>query len=494
MRAASVRSRRRFGRRDGVLRGFRRARERDHIRRAILGLVQVRELGLDFADLAFEPHQPRRMVGHGAFELIAPRHQVGERAGEFAECLLDFGERDLGRADTGRDLGLALRHAGGVLRQAGFFGRKPLQRRLGVRLLALLALDVLRELGQAAVELDDALVDARFLAVERLARHHEPLQRGAGLGLFVAQRRQVGGRVGLLGGSFGLHAGCLGDAADAQILGVARLRDLGIGGDPAQMEQRRLGLAYVGRHLPVVHRLARLPLQRVDLLRQLPDHVLEPGEIGLGRLQPQLGLVAARMQAGDAGGFFQHAAALLGLGLDDLADAALMHQRGRARAGRGVGEQELHVARAHLAAVEPVHRALLTLDAARDLERLVLVELRRRRAVGVVEEQHHLGGVARRPRVGAGEDHVVHARGAQRLVRGLAHHPAQRLDQIGFAAAVRADHAGQAVLDVEVGRLDEGFEPEQTQLVEFHSLSATRGRRAPARRPADPPAANRGGS
>ena len=82
------------------------------------------------------------------------------------------------------------------------------------------------------------------------------------------------------------------------------------------------------------------------------------------------------MQAGNAGGFFQHAAALLGLGLDDLADAALMHQRRRARAGRGVGEQDLHVARAHLAAVDAVGRALLALDAARHFERLVLVELR----------------------------------------------------------------------------------------------------------------------
>ena len=58
----------------------------------------------------------------------------------------------------------------------------------------LLALDILGELEQTPVEFGDALVDARFLAVERLARHHEALQRGAGLGLFVAQRRQIGGR------------------------------------------------------------------------------------------------------------------------------------------------------------------------------------------------------------------------------------------------------------------------------------------------------------
>ena len=86
------------------------------------------------------------------------------------------------------------------------------------------------------------------------------------------------------------------------------------------------------------------------------------------------------MQAGDAGGFFQHAAALLGLGLDDLADAALMHERRRARAGRGVGKQDLHVAGAHLAAVDAVGRAGLALDAAGDFERVLVVEGGGRRA------------------------------------------------------------------------------------------------------------------
>ncbi len=317
------------------------------------------------------------------------------------------------------------------------------------------------QLHQPPVELDDALVDARFLAVELIARHHEALQRRAGLRLLVAQRRQIGGGIRLCGRGFGLRAGRLRDAADAHILRVAGFDNFGIRRDPAQVKQRRLGLAHVGRHLLVLHRLARLTLERIDLLRELPDHVLQPVEVRLGGLEPQLRLVAACMQAGDAGCLLQHAAALLGLRLNDLADAPLVHQRGRARPGRGVGEQQLHVARAHLAAVEPVHRALLALDAARDFQRLVLVELRGRRAVGVVEKQHHLGGVARGAGVGAGEDHVVHAGGAQRLVRGLAHHPAQRFDQIGLAAAVRPDHAGQPVLDLEVGRLDEGLEAEQ---------------------------------
>ena len=105
--------------------------------------------------------------------------------------------------------------------------------------------------------------------------------------------------------------------------------------------------------------------------------------------------MAAGVQAGNAGGFFEHAAALLGLGLDDLADAALVHQRGRARAGRGVGEQDLHVAGAHLAAVDAVGGARLALDPARDVEGLVLVELGRRLARAVVDLASRLRRVLR---------------------------------------------------------------------------------------------------
>src|SRR3546814_2091235 len=72
--------------------------------------------------------------------------------------------------------------------------------------------------------------------------------------------------------------------------------------------------------------------------------------------------------AGDAGGLLQQVAAVLRLGIDDGADAALAHQRRRMGAGGGVGEQELHVAGAHVLAVHPVDRAGTPLDAAHHLD------------------------------------------------------------------------------------------------------------------------------
>ena len=157
----------------------------------------------------------------------------------------------------------------------------------------------------------------------------------------------------------------------------------------------RLRAANLCRQLAVARRLAGLPAQAVALRGDLRDHVVDAHEIVLGALQPQLGLVAARVQAGDARRLLQDAPARLRLGRDDLRDLPLPHEGRRARAGRGVGEQDLHVAGAHLAAVDAVGRALLARDAPRDLDDVGVVEGGRRRALGVVQRQPDLGDVAR---------------------------------------------------------------------------------------------------
>src|SRR5262249_12501545 len=172
------------------------------------------------------------------------------------------------------------------------------------------------------------------------------------------------------------------------------------------MNRRRPGLPHALGAGGVADRLARLPFERVDLAGELSDHVFEPREVVLGRAQPQLRLVPARMQARYAGGFFEHAPALLRLGLADLADAPLMPPRGGAGARRSVGEQNVHVAGAHLAAVDAVGGARVALDTARDVERLMLVELSGRLARAVVDLDRDLGVVASRPVVGAGKDYV----------------------------------------------------------------------------------------
>src|SRR5271165_6342195 len=67
-------------------------------------------------------------------------------------------------------------------------------------------------------------------------------------------------------------------------------------------------------------------------------------------------------------------------------------------------------------------------------------------------------------------------------MRGLAHRPAQRLDQVGFAAAVRPDDAGEARLDHEVGGFNERLESMESKARELHEHdSLLAGRESPCR-------------
>ena len=150
---------------------------------------------------------------------------------------------------------------------------------------------------------------------------------------------------------------------------------------PRTVDAYRRDLADFARDVAVADRLPGLALERIDLAGQLFDHVIDAEEVRLRGLEPQFGLVAARVQAGNSGGLFKNPAALLGLGLDDFTDPALMHQRRRARAGRRIREHDLHVAGADLAAVDPVGGALALVDPPHHLDHRVIVE-RRRRAVG----------------------------------------------------------------------------------------------------------------
>ena len=195
-------------------------------------------------------------------------------------------------------------------------------------------------------------------------------------------------------GSRRLLTGARGDDANGFILGPLGIGDFGFRGQPAQMQQQRLGSPHLSGNVAVAHGLPRLGLERSDLRGKLADDVFGPREVVLGGLEPQLRLVAAHMQSGNAGRLFQHAPALVGSCLDDLADTALMHERRRSRSGRGIGKQHGDVARAHLAAIDAEDRALLAHDPARDFERVVVIERRRRLAVAVVDQNADFGMIA----------------------------------------------------------------------------------------------------
>ncbi len=441
--------------------------ERLEIRRAV---ARRGKAGLDIGKLRLKLCRALRMTLHRAVELIAPRRQIGQRTSQFGEAFFRGRQR---RFRRGQPIVDAAQLCGALLRfglEGCFLGVEPLQGDGSIGRKRALALQIGGVLREPAIELGDALLRQGLFALERIAGDKQALQSRGGAGFGLAQSRQLGGDFGLPGADDGLLAGALGDDADRFVLGA-----LGFGGfelrrGPAQMLQQRFRAPHLARDIAITHRLAGLGLERGDLGGELADDVFGARQVLFGRLEPQLGLVPAHMQSGNAGGFFQQAAALLGPRRNDLADAALVDQRRRARAGGGVGEQHVDVARAHLAAVDPEGRALLAQDPARDFQRVVLVERRRRLVVGVIDQHADFGVIARRASGVAGEDHVVHLGGAHGLVRGFAHDPAHGFHQIGFAAAVRADHAGQSGFDLEVGRFNEGLESDETQTRELHSL------------------------
>src|SRR5262245_9361001 len=298
------------------------------------------------------------------------------------------------------------------------------------------------------------------------------MQHGGARSLLVAQRLELLGGFSLLAQSLTLGLGLLRDRAERSLERGLLLLDMGASRDPMEVMLERLCCADLAGDLAIALRPACLTPKLLQLRGELTNKVRQAREICLRRLQSELGLMAAAVQTGNASGIFEHTAALLRRGIDDLADAALAHQRRRARAGRGILEQEAHFAGASVLPIHPIGRTRLALDAARHFELVAIVELGRRSAGAVVDEQRDLGGVARRTILRACEDHILHGRTAHAFVGHVAHGPAQRLKQVRLAAAVGSDHAGQAGFDQELGWLDKGFEAEKAEASDFHVSEA----------------------
>jgi len=126
--------------------------------------------------------------------------------------------------------------------------------------------------------------------------------------------------------------------------------------------------------------------------------------------------------------------------------------------GGGVGEQDLRIAGPDVARVRLVGRPGVAGDAADDFERVGFVEALRCYTPGIVDRENDFREVPRGTAGGAGEDHVLHAPAAHRRGPGFAHHPAQRLEEVRLAAAVRADDPRQPIGDHEIGGIDEALE------------------------------------
>ena len=178
--------------------------------------------------------------------------------------------------------------------------------------------------------------------------------------------------------------------------------------------------------------------------------------------------MAAGVQAADIGGFLKQCATVCRAGADNGTDAPLRDDPRGPRAGGRIGEQKLYILGPCRPGIDEIAASPAAFDLAGDLQLVLVVELAWRAAVAVVELQRDLGKIARRALFGAGKDHIVHFRAAHLAGVAFAHHPAQTLDNIGFAAAIRADNAGHARFDLDLCRVGKGLETGHLQGFENH--------------------------
>ena len=178
-----------------------------------------------------------------------------------------------------------------------------------------------------------------------------------------------------------------------------------------------------------------LAAQRLELAPDLAEQVVEAGQVAVAGVELAERLLLALAVLEDAGGLLDEAAPVLGGGVQDRVELALADDDVHLAADAGVGEQLLDVEQPAGRAVDGVLGAAAAEHGPADGD---LGVLDRQRAVGVVDGEDDLGPTQRRAAGGAGEDDVLHLAAAQRLRALLAHHPGERVDDVGLARAVRA--------------------------------------------------------
>ncbi len=261
----------------------------------------------------------------------------------------------------------------------------------------------------------------------------------------------------------GMHGVARGVMAVAQFLnaalGFAQARGFGFEFDAEFFDFTRIAFARAGRLAPLLQpqevlREAQLFLQAVilaghfsllaqmfKLLLELDSDVLDAQQVLARVAQSQFGLAPAFAVFRDARRFFEEHAQFFGLRFDDARNHALFDDRIGARAESRAEEDISDVAPPHVQVVDVVRRFAVALEHALDRNFAVARPLAARAPQAVVEHELDACPVHGLAVARTVEQNVLHGLAAQMLRRRFAEHPAHGIDDIGFSAAVRANHA-----------------------------------------------------
>ena len=343
--------------------------------------------------------------------------------------------------------------------------------------------------------------------------------------------------IGLAGGQARGRRRLLGPEGLDRRHGRAPIR---VQGQKSPLRQRQaLGAQALDQAL-VAAGLRRLAAQGLDLLFRLHDDVVDPQQVRLRRLELHLGLPPLALVPQDPRGLLEHGAPVLGPGRQDLVNLSLLDGGVQPRSDVGLLQQVLDVLQPAALAVEDVLAVARAVDAAgdhhffrdildagdrqpgrrdlpfgRDRDRHLMIVpcrpgRRQRRGrfevafapvAGVVpvpavmsvagiaavasrnkifEVQGDFRHAERAAPLAAVEDHVLHPVAAQGAGLLLTEHPGNGVADVALATAVRADHGGDPVREVEPRAAIERLEAEDFHPVELenagHQSPAAEGR------------------
>ncbi|SCD40113.1 hypothetical protein GA0115251_106811 [Streptomyces sp. TverLS-915] len=443
---------------------------------AFPGLVARRR---EAFDLGARRCRPTARGGHLALETSEALAAVGEGAAHVAQAALLDGELTLQLAAV-RD-GVLQGAFGGFERLGEFRLLLTDARRLALQVLRVASATFLGRYGRRARdaclgEADgaaDTLREARQL-VPRVLRALKTRRQGA----YRLLQARLAGERGLERALRRLLAllerGLVGE------FGVERAaqRDEVVG------EQPQARVAQIGLDDSGAARDGGLAAEGFELAAQFVGEVLDAGEVGAHRVEFSERLLLALAVLEDARGFLDEGAASHRVGMEDGVELSLADDDVHLAADAGVGEEFLDVEEAAGVPVDLVLAAPVAEHRPRDRD---LGVLDGEGAVAVVDRERDLGTPQRRPARRAGEDDVLHLAAAQRFGALLAHHPRQRVHDVGLAGAVRPDDARDPRLEPQRRRGGEGFEPTQSHGLEVHAAGLYRpgsARRRPTTRAA----------
>ena len=218
---------------------------------------------------------------------------------------------------------------------------------------------------------------------------------------------------------------------------------------------------------------AGLALQMRQLTVQFFAQVGVPLKILLGVGDAVLRLAAPLLVLGDPGGLFEIGAQLLGLGVRQLGDHALLDDGVAARPEAGAKEHVRDVAAAATAAVQVVGGLGVAADFAANGDLRVVGEAafnqRAAHAAGAVVEHELDGGeTGGRAAVGTVEDDVRERLAAQLPRRTLPHDPAHGVNDVRLAASVRPHDGGAVARQGDRCWINERFEPRELDFLKAH--------------------------